>query len=132
MNLGTLNGAATAAGQASQLAAMAPNVTYIGTTTPLAASATYTGASRDTGSPPGTGTAFSYFNASFYSDQAGTAYLDGSNDGTAWYPLATSAFVAATPLTLTTPVMYRYHRTRFVNSTTAETTLSINASYTAN
>ncbi len=138
VNLGTLGGAATAGGQTtgnaslvSILAALSPNVTYLGTTTPLAAAATYMGATRDSGSAPGTGTAFSYFNSLFYADQAGSAFIDGSNDGTIWFPVASAAFTASTPLTLTTPVMFRYHRARFVNGSTAQTTFAANSSYTA-
>lgn len=96
----------------------------------LAGSATFTGASRDVGVAAATLTNQAYFNAFFYADQAGTAYVDCSNDNSTWYVCATNALTASTPLILTVPVMTRYHRARLVNGSSAETYLWVNTSYT--
>ena len=104
---------------------------YQGTTTPLTGAATYTGATRDTGIAAGTAQPYAYFNGFFFADQAGTATIECSNDNAAWTTCATSALTASTPLILTVPVMFRYHRTKLVNGATAEAVLVVNASYTA-
>lgn len=101
------------------------------TSTPLAASATFNGASRDGGAASPGPVAGAYFNAMIYADQVGTATLQRSNDGTTWTPAATAAIAASTPLTLQVPVTARYHRIVVENGGTLQTVLSVNTSYTA-
>ena len=100
-----------------------------GTPSALGGSATFTGTARDVGVAVGTKNGAAYFNASFLADQAGTAYVDASNDGTNWYNLASNAITAGSAVILTVPVMTRYHRARLVNGSTAETYLWINTAY---
>lgn len=96
----------------------------------LAGSATFTGATRDSGIAAGAQHGISYFNSFFLADQAGTARIDCSNDGSTWYTCATAAMTAGTPLILSVPVMTRYHRAVVVNGSSAETYLWVNSSYT--
>lgn len=116
---------AGAATSANQLA----NIFYNETTTALSAGAYFQGPARDVGVAAGTGFAAGYFNTFFYSDQAGTAYLEGSANGSTWFPISSASLTAATPLAMYTPVMTRYHRARLQNLSTAQTTLVINTSY---
>lgn len=108
----------------------AAGIFFLGTTTPLTGSATYTGATRDVGVAASTAHPYAYFNGFFFADQAGTATLECSNDNSAWTTCAASALVAATPLTLSVPVMFRYHRTKLVNGAAAQTALVVNSSFT--
>jgi len=91
----------------------------------LAASATFSGASRDAGANPGAAQSWAAFRCFFRSDQAGTAIIDGSVDAafTAPVPLISGSVVATTGATggttATTPLFYRYNRCRFVNGSTA-------------
>lgn len=101
------------------------------TSTPLAASATFNGASRDGGAASPGPIAGAYFNAMIYADQTGTATLQRSNDAAAWTPAATAPIVASTPLTLQVPVTARYHRIVVENGGSIQTVLSVNSSYTA-
>jgi hypothetical protein len=96
----------------------------------LTASATFTGSSRDSGAASGAAQYYAYFNAFFSTDQAGTARIDGSNDNSTWYTVATSALAANTPLILSVPVLTRYHRAVVVNGSTNQTFLWVNSSYT--
>jgi len=116
---------------ATNLPSTAGGIFNTGSTTALAASATYTGSSRDVGVAAGTVQPFAFFNGFFASDQAGVAYLDGSNDNSTWFTCATSPLLAGTPLTLSVPVMFRYHRARLVNGVTAQSTFVSNDAYTA-
>jgi hypothetical protein len=109
----------------------AGNIFYTGTTTPLTATSTYTGSTRDTGVAAGTAEPYAYFNAFFLADQIGTAFVDGSNDGSTWFVAATSSLSISTPLALTVPVMFRYHRARFVNGATNQGSFVVNSSYSA-
>jgi hypothetical protein len=109
-------------------------VFFPGTTTPLAGSATYTGATRDVGVAAGSVQPYAYFNGFFFADQAGVATMECSNTGAfsgEQVVCATAPLAASTPLILTVPVMFRYHRTKLVNGAAAEAVLVVNASYTA-
>ena len=101
------------------------------TTTPPTGSATFTGGSRDLGVAANNHSSYSFFNAFFIADQTGTASIEGSNDGTTWYTITTSALAVNTPLSLAVPVMTRYHRAKLVNGAAAQSTLKINTAYTA-
>ncbi|MBP2656015.1 MAG: hypothetical protein H6Q73_3584 [Firmicutes bacterium] len=94
---------------------------YTDTSTALAASATYTGTSRDTGS---TGL-YSKFRARAYSDQAGTLYIDQSKDASTWYSTTSASVTAASAKLIEETIVARYVRVRYVNSTTAQTTFEL-------
>lgn len=112
---------------------MATNSVYwTDTTTALVGSATFTGTGRDAF---GVGTAagvseWAYFQATFYADQSGTAYIDYSTDNATWSVARTSAVTASTPLALTTPVQAQFYRVRLVNGSTGEGTLVIRSCFT--
>jgi hypothetical protein len=101
------------------------------TTTNLGISATFTGTARDAGVAANASYWATYFNAFFLANQAGTAYIEGSNDNTTWYTIATAAIAVSVPLTLQVPVMTRYHRVKVVNGAVAQTSFFVNSSYTA-
>ena len=117
------------AGQAVA-AVQAQNIFYNDTTAVLTGAATFTGTARDVGVAAGTATGIGYFNAFFFADQAGTAFVEVSNDNTTWRVGATAAVAINTPLTLTVPVMTRYHRVRLLNGATLQTVVMVNSSYT--
>lgn len=102
------------------------------TTTALGGSATFTGTGRDAF---GTGTgaltsSFALFNATFFADQTGTAYIDYSSDNATWSVARTSAITASTPLALTAPVQAQFYRVRVVNGSTAQGTLVVRSGFT--
>lgn len=92
---------------------------------------TFTGAARDVGVNAGGLEGFSYFNAFFLADQAGTAFIDASNDGQTWYNITSLALVASTPVTLTSPITTRFYRARVLNGGTNQGSLFVNTSFTA-
>jgi hypothetical protein len=98
----------------------------------LTGSATFTGASRDSGYAAATYHQFGYFNAFYLTDQAGTAFIDCSNDNfaTTNYVCATGSLTPGSPLILQVPVLTRYHRARVLNGATNETYLWVNSGYT--
>lgn len=105
-------------------------VFFVGSSTALAANATYTGATRDTGVAAGAACPYSYFNAQFYSDQNGTGYVDGSLDGVTWFPLTSGiALTGGIPLSVQVAVTCRYKRQRFLNGGTLQTAFSANCSF---
>jgi len=89
------------------------------TTTPLSASATFTGTAEQNQS--------SDVMVSCFSDTAGTLYFDFSVDGTNWRTFPTSGFViAANVHEFHTAVKGpRYFRVRFVNGTGTQTVLQL-------
>lgn len=110
------------------------------TTTPLGASATFTGTSRDLSSLGSlSSTVFSYamFGATFYSDQAGTAFIDESTDNATWFMVASQAITAGTGALvgpnfgLNVRIRARYYRVRFINGSVLEGALRITSSFTA-
>ena len=71
-------------------------------------------------------TSFSTYMAQFYSDQAGTAYIESSYDNsTNWVVEATAPLVANTLLRLECPVISQYIRVRVVNGATAQGALRV-------
>lgn len=75
------------------------NIFYNETVTNLAASATFTGTSRDTGVAAAAAHRYSAFNATVFADQAGTFRIEMSNDNTTWRAESVDTAVAAnTPL----------------------------------
>lgn len=97
------------------------------TTTNLAASATFTGTSRDAGATP----AFQTFSATVSSPTAGTFRIESSSDNTTWFPAAQVAIAAGEARGLEVPVCARYHRVVFVNGAAAQTgaTFCIRSAY---
>ena len=107
------------------------------TSTPLAASATYTGETHDrlnltagetalSGGIPlanQPGILVSKYKGIVYTDQTGTLYIEESNDGSTWTQTAT---VSVSADTFTDSGWYylskRYYRLRYVNGSTAQTT----------
>lgn len=87
--------------------------------TPLAAGATYTGATfQGSANEP-------LFDATVASDQAGTLYLDARSPGTGnFYPVASVAVPAASGAILSLSIPFApsmYYRYRYVNGATAQT-----------
>ncbi len=96
------------------------------TTTALGANGVFTGAEIKVSNDASA----TQLDVSFYADQASAtngAVIEGSNDGTTWYPLAQGSLVAATPLQLTAPLTYPYLRVVLTNGATAQGTLAIAA-----
>ena len=61
-----------------------------------------------------------------YSDQAGTLYIDYSDDNSTWRMLATGTAVAAATLVTYDVICYgRYARLRYVNGATLQTTFEL-------
>jgi hypothetical protein len=129
-NLGTLNGAATAANQTAEIAAIQGRTAWAIETSggSLAASATFSGSSRNVGASPAP---YTKFNVSCLSAQAGTCKIQGANDGTNFLDVSSAAVSAGTATALSVPVVFQYYRAALVNGATA-TTLYVNSSYTAN
>ncbi len=103
------------------------NVTtfYNDTVTALAAAGTFTGTSRDLGVSPQTGKRL--FVATAFADQAGTLYVDMSNDNTTWRQARKIAIVAGDSAELQVAVVTRYYRARFVNGATAQGGFMLNS-----
>jgi hypothetical protein len=107
------------------------NVFYNESTTNLGASATFTGSSRDVGIAAGSVQPYSAFNATVFADQAGTLRLEMSNDNTTWRRCTADTAVAANaPVTLSVPVVTRYHRAVYVNGASAQGAFMLNTGYT--
>lgn len=98
---------------------------YADTTTSLAASATYTGTSRDAGSTA----VYQVFCARAFADQAGTLYIDDSTDGTTWRTVSSVAVTANECKTLEARVLARYNRVRFVNGASAQAAFRVTSGY---
>ena len=82
----------------------------------LAASATLTGTSFETGGSP---SAHREFGAYFLSDAAsaaGGARLEISQDGATWVPVKTATLAAGVPQELATPILAKYHRAVLENA----------------
>jgi hypothetical protein len=110
---------------------------YDDSTTVLAASATFTGTSRDA---TVTATATAFGNAGTYaeeirtsaeSDQSGTLFLEVSRDNTTWRRIKTAPTVAVTGGGQYAEIIHspswRYWRTGFVNGATLQTRFTINS-----
>lgn len=107
------------------------NIFWSETSAALDASATFTGATRASGAAAGAKGMYSYFNAVVVTDQAGTAKIEASNDGTTWFAVANEVIAANTPMTLQVPVMAANYRVVVENGGAAQTTLNVNSSYSA-
>jgi hypothetical protein len=105
------------------------NIFHTGTTTALAAAATFTGSSRDNGGGGVVGR-YAYFNAYALADQAGIVRIELSNDGSTWFrATADVAMAANSPVFLQVPVIARFYRQVVVNGATLQTSFISNSSY---
>jgi hypothetical protein len=108
------------------------NIFYNESTTALAASATFTGTSRDVGLAAATVQPYAAFNVSAFADQAGTLRIEMSNDNTTWRRATADTAVAANAVgILSVPVVTRYYRAVYVNGATLQGAFMINSSFTA-
>lgn len=108
------------------------NVFYNDSVTAQAANATVTGTARDVAVAAGTVHRYSAFNASAFSDQAGTLRIECSNDNVTWRRASADTAVAANSVIyLSVPVMTRYHRVVYVNGATIQGAFMLNSSFTA-
>lgn len=102
---------------------------YTDSQTALGAGASFTGTSRDLGAT--SNVPWCYFQATFFADQAGTAFVEYSIEGTVWTLVATGSLVANTALTLRINVVNRFHRVRFTNGGTAQSVFRVSSSFSA-
>jgi hypothetical protein len=113
------------------LVAPANNAFYNETTSAQAASATFTGTSRDIGAAASILHRYSAFNAAVFANVAGSVRIEMSNDGTTWRRATADTAVAANnPVFLSIPTTTRYHRAVYVNGAAAQTAFMLNTSYT--
>lgn len=107
-------------------------MTFPETTTALLASATFTGIQRDSFGA-GTGALVSewaFFNATFFSDQAGTGYLQESATGVTWVTVAQGALTISVPLVLSAPITQQFCRVLYTNGGTNQGSFTVNSSFT--
>lgn len=98
---------------------------YADTSTPLAASATFTGTSRWFGY--GNPATVKAFNANVYADQAGMLYIEKSNDNVTWRQAGKVAVAAGDSADLRVMVTAQYYRVKFVNGAAAQTAFMLNS-----
>lgn len=106
-----------------------PQTAFAESTTPLGGAATFTGSGHTNtyGSP--------FFVADFYSDQAGTAFVEKSPDGVTWTPVngvAGTALTAGASLQIKVATTAARYRVRLLNGATPETVLSITSAFNFN
>lgn len=90
------------------------------TTTALGSSATYTGDTLDA-------RAYRYITGRAFADQAGTLYVEHSDDGTTWDVSDTIAVAASTVVVFEKLCYLYYLRLRYVNGATAQGTFRLGA-----
>jgi len=120
----TVTLSSTSVSATTTLSSAAPTI-YSDTTTNLGAGATYTGTSRDAAST----NTMRHFTAHFYSDKAGTSYIQNSIDATNWVIVAKATLTALEPVTMSVDVMARYHRVLHINGVDAQGSFAIRSSY---
>jgi hypothetical protein len=123
VNLGTLNGAATAANQATEIAALTAASQRTAFVTEAngsaaAANATVSGSARDAGTSP---SVYTKCSAVVNSTQSGTLQLWANPDGSAWIQIGAVTVTANVPQSLTLPIYGRYCQLRYANGATAGT-----------
>ena len=100
------------------------NVTFVHSTTVLAASATFTGTTLDLGSNH----AFNLHRALVFADQTGTLYLEQSRDNSTWRVTTTQAVTASTPIIIEERIIARYIRVRYLNGATLQGSFELQSS----
>jgi hypothetical protein len=93
-------------------------------TTALGISASYTGASFDTMAD---GINYTWLTGMTTSNQAGTLYIQQSDDGTNWYTLDSIATTANNNFPFSVDVRLRYIRLMYTNGATAQTSFKLSA-----
>lgn len=112
---------------------------WLETVTPLGASATFTGAARDSygsgggsASNPASASQWGYFSAVVNANQTGTVTLQGAQSSSGpWYPVATGSLVANVPLYLYTPICFQWFQVVVVNGTSAQGNMNVCTSFTS-
>ena len=94
------------------------------TATPLAASATYTGAAKDLQECH-----LSFFNVMAFADQAGTMYIEQSHDNSNWDYSTDVALAAGATEALKQAIFARYVRPKYVNGGTDQTSFRFGGRY---
>lgn len=110
-----------------QVTALDYLTSYSDTSTSLGANATFTGTTRDLGASP----TANKIRVLARADQAGTAYVEQSTDGTNWEG-ATSwshAIAAGESCYFAVPIMMRYWRVKYVNGEQAQGSFRIASAY---
>lgn len=96
----------------------------------LSGAGVFSGTARNNGGSASTfGTRYKSFVGEFFSDQAGTAFVEKSVDGTTFRTVATAALLANTSLALTALVQAQYYRVRLVNGAVTQTVALITSAY---
>lgn len=90
------------------------------------------GTAGNIGHDPGGNGPYTRYNATFYSSQSGTVQILGSDDTVNFYPMTNQAYTAATVVTYTVPITFRYYYAKLINGGTAATGVTIKSSFTAN
>ena len=103
-------------------------LSFTHSTTPLAASATFTGTTMDLGANH----SINRHRAMVYATTAGTLYLEQSRDGTNWRPTTTATNTAGQSLTVDDFIVSRYVRIRYVNGATADTGFDLQSALVKN
>ena len=98
---------------------------YADTTTVLAASAVYTGTSRDAATTP----TYQIFCARAYASHAGVLTHQDSTDNTTWRNVSSIALEAGETKTLENRVLARYNRVLYTNGSTLQTAFRVTSGY---
>jgi hypothetical protein len=96
-------------------------VNYADSSTALAASATFTGVSRDSGATP----LYTDMLAFALSNVAGTVQVEQSTDNTNWVLTDSMAVSANTPTKMPASLVARYARVKYINGATAQTSFTL-------
>lgn len=108
------------------------NAFFNDSTTNLAASATFTGTTRDVGVAAAAAHRYRSFQAFSFSNVAGSMHIEISNDGTTWFrATAITAVAANTPVFLSVAIVTRFHRVVYTNGASAQTSFLINSSFSS-
>jgi hypothetical protein len=110
---------------AIQVSIVWPSLYYNDTVTPLIAAGTYTGTVRDFGVVATSNR--KTFVANGFSDQAGTLFIDMSNDNVTWRQAKKIACLAGDSVELSALICTRYYRVRWVNGATVQAALMLNS-----
>lgn len=98
-------------------------LTFLHSTTPLGASATFTGTTLDLGGNH----SFNRHRATVFADQVGTLQFQESRDGTTWRTIKTVSVTANTTVSDEVLITQRYQRVVFVNGATAQTAFELSS-----
>lgn len=108
------------------------SIGFTETTAVLAGAGTYVAGTRDSNI---VGLGYCFFVAEFFADQAGTCYVEKSNDAGTFYPCngtAGTALTAGQTITIKAPLVARYYRVRYLNGATLQGVFDIQSNFTLN